>query len=106
MPLATVIRSGTTPSCSTANHRPVRPNPVMTSSAINSTSSSSQIARTRRSQPTGGMMNPPEERNPPNGGAVVPAVERDHLVLVGLALRQPVVPRDLHRPLVRLGAAD
>ena len=59
--MATVIRSGTMPSCSTANHRPVRPKPVMTSSAIISTSSSSQIARTARSQPIGGMMKPPEE---------------------------------------------
>ena len=49
------------PSCSQANQRPVRPNPVMTSSAIISTSSSSQMARTARSQPIGGMMKPPEE---------------------------------------------
>src|SRR2546425_5837054 len=61
MPLATVMRSGTTPSCSTPNQRPVRPKPVMTSSAIISTSSSSQIARTARSHPSGGMMNPPDE---------------------------------------------
>ncbi len=62
MPFATDMRSGTTPSCSTANHRPVRPKPVMTSSAISRTSSSSQIARTARSQPSGGMMKPPEDR--------------------------------------------
>ena len=49
------------PSCSQANQRPVRPKPVMTSSAIISTSSSSQMARTARSQPIGGMMKPPEE---------------------------------------------
>src|SRR5207245_972774 len=61
MPLATVMRSGTMPSCSTPTQRPVRPQPVMTSSAIISTSSSSQIARTARSQPSGGMMNPPDE---------------------------------------------
>ena len=55
------MRSGTTPSCSQANQRPVRPKPVMTSSAIISTSSSSQTERTARSQPIGGMMKPPEE---------------------------------------------
>jgi hypothetical protein len=34
---------------------------VITSSAIKSTSSSSQIRRTSRSQPMGGMMKPPED---------------------------------------------
>ena len=34
IPLATHIRSGSTPSCSQANIRPVRPNPVATSSQI------------------------------------------------------------------------
>ena len=61
MPFATVMMSGTTPSCSTANQRPVRPKPVMTSSAIISTSRSSQILRTAVSQPMGGMTKPPEE---------------------------------------------
>ena len=54
------MMSGTMPSCSTANQRPVRPKPVMTSSAIISTSRSSQILRTALSQPMGGMMKPPE----------------------------------------------
>ena len=61
MPLATDMRSGTTPSWSQANQRPVRPKPVMTSSAIMRTSSSSQTARTARSQPSGGMMKPPDD---------------------------------------------
>jgi hypothetical protein len=41
-----------------------------------------------------------------HGGAVIAALERDDLVLAGLAARHPVVPRDLHRALVGLGAAD
>ena len=36
-PFANVMRSGTTPSWSNANHSPVRPNPAMTSSRIRST---------------------------------------------------------------------
>jgi hypothetical protein len=39
-------------------------------------------------------------------GAVIAAEERDDLVLVGLALRHPVVPRNLHRALVGFRAAD
>src|SRR5207245_5341101 len=172
MPLATVMRSGTTWSCSQANQRPVRPNPVMTSSAIISTSSSSQMARTAASQPIGGMMKPPEEitgsmitadtvsgpsltiasrssraalhqrllgagaaiaervrrhdlretRNVKVGvrrrqvrqpadregarrSTVVTTLERDDLVLAGLAGGEPVVPSHLHAALVGLGSA-
>src|SRR5215467_5632454 len=36
---------------------------------------------------------------------MVAALQRDDLVLGRLALGEPVVPGDLHRPLVRLGAA-
>ncbi len=38
MALPNVITSGVAPKCSLANHLPVRPKPVMTSSAISSTS--------------------------------------------------------------------
>ena len=42
---ATVIRSGSTPKCSIANIRPVRPKPVCTSSATKTMPSRSQISR-------------------------------------------------------------
>ena len=45
-PLAIVIRSGTTPQWSTANQRPVRPNPAITSSATIRIPFRSQISRT------------------------------------------------------------
>ena len=47
-PLAMVMRSGVTPSCSTAYSVPLRPMPHMTSSAISSTPWRSQTSRTRR----------------------------------------------------------
>jgi len=53
MPLATVIRSGTTPVCSIANHLPVRPKPLITSSAISRMPYLSQISR-RIGQYSGG----------------------------------------------------
>ena len=53
-----------------------------------------------------GQMRQPADRERPHGRAVIAAVERDHLVLVALALREPVLSRDLHRPLVRFRAAD
>ena len=46
-PLAKVKMSGRTPQCVSPNHSPVRPNPVMISSAIRSTSCRSRISRTR-----------------------------------------------------------
>ena len=46
--LATVIRSGSTPKCSTANIRPVRPYPDCTSSAISTMPCSSAISRIPR----------------------------------------------------------
>ena len=51
--LAMVTTSGTTPLCSMANSRPVRPKPHWTSSATKTTSCSSQIWRSRWSQGTG-----------------------------------------------------
>ena len=44
-PFANVTMSGATPQCPSANIRPVRPNPVMISSAMNSTLCLSQILR-------------------------------------------------------------
>ncbi len=44
-PFAVVRMSGTTPQWSTANHDPVRPHPVITSSAIRRTSWAFVIAR-------------------------------------------------------------
>ena len=43
--LASVTTSGTTPSCSKPNQRPVRPNPVWISSTIISAPVASQISR-------------------------------------------------------------
>ena len=47
MPFATVIRSGESPYRPVANHSPVRPKPVITSSRTSSTSRSRQISWTR-----------------------------------------------------------
>ena len=41
----------------------------------------------------------------PRRGPMVPALQRDDLVLVRVPADEPVVPGDLHRPFVRLGAA-
>ena len=46
IPFAHVIRSGSRPNRPLANHAPHRPNPVMTSSATNSTPASRHTART------------------------------------------------------------
>ena len=46
MPLATVMMSGVTPQCSHANQRPVRPNPVITSSRIRRMPCRSHTSRT------------------------------------------------------------
>ncbi len=48
MPLASVMKSGVTPSCSQANIVPVRPKPVATSSQISRTPWRSQSSRTAR----------------------------------------------------------
>jgi hypothetical protein len=45
MPLAHVMMSGSRPKRFEANQSPVRPNPVMTSSAMNSTSISRHTSR-------------------------------------------------------------
>ena len=45
IPLATVMTSGTTPQCSTANILPVRPKPHITSSSTSRTPYLSQISR-------------------------------------------------------------
>src|SRR5881296_1305319 len=47
----------------------------------------------------------PAHRERAHGRAVIAALQRDDLVLAGLAARDPVVPRDLHRPFVGLRAA-
>lgn len=47
-PLASVITSGVTPSCSWPHQRPVRPVPVWTSSKISSTPAASQASRSPR----------------------------------------------------------
>ena len=52
--------SGTMPSSAQANMGPVRPKPVITSSATNRMSSSRQTARRAAIQPGGGTITPPE----------------------------------------------
>ncbi len=59
MPLAVVIRSGTMPSCSQANIRPVRAKPVCTSSATNTMPLSRQKSASAGRKPSPGTMNPP-----------------------------------------------
>ena len=62
MPLAVVIRSGTTPSWSQANHSPVRQKPLWISSATNSTSLSRHHAAIAGRKPSAGTTNPPSPR--------------------------------------------
>ena len=57
--LATVMMSGSTPKCSIANIRPVRPYPDCTSSAISTMPCSSAICRRPCTHSFGGTMNPP-----------------------------------------------
>ena len=59
-PLAVVIMSGTMPSSLQANIGPVRPNPVMTSSATKRISSSLQTECMAATQPLGGTRTPPD----------------------------------------------
>ena len=59
MPLAVVIRSGTTPSCSQANQAPVRQKPVWISSAISSAPLSLHQAAMAGRKPSAGTMKPP-----------------------------------------------
>ena len=59
MPFAQVTRSGSIPQRVLANHSPVRPNPVITSSATNSTPVSRQTARASSRYPGGGAYTPP-----------------------------------------------
>ena len=58
MPLPTVMMSGTTPSCSAPHISPVRPNPVIISSARSSAPCSLAIAWMARRKPGGGTMLP------------------------------------------------
>jgi len=51
--LAMVIRSGSTPACSIANMRPVRPKPDWISSAMSTIPCASQTLRSRRSSSGG-----------------------------------------------------
>ncbi|MCY4085907.1 MAG: hypothetical protein OXG37_03225 [Actinomycetia bacterium] len=60
MPFPQTIRSGMVSQWSTPKARPVRPNPVSTSSAISSTPYSSQIARKRGKYSSGGVAAPSE----------------------------------------------
>ena len=48
MPFASVMTSGAMPACWKANHLPVRPSPLCTSSIISSQFRSSQIRRRKR----------------------------------------------------------
>ena len=57
--LATVMMSGSTPKCSDAHQRPVRPMPVWISSRISSAPASSQICRAAARYPSGATMMPP-----------------------------------------------
>jgi hypothetical protein len=57
-PFAKVMRSGTTSQCSAANHLPVRPKPVMTSSRMRRIPYLSQSARRPWKNPSGGTMRP------------------------------------------------
>ena len=59
IPLAVVIRSGTTSSCSQANQSPVRQKPVWISSAMSRMPCSAQKSATWRSHPSGGTTKPP-----------------------------------------------
>ena len=58
MPLPHVMTSGTTPSWSTPQNFPVRPNPVIISSAMKRAPFSFAIARTAGRNPGGGMTLP------------------------------------------------
>ena len=62
MPLATVTRSGTTPSCSHANQAPVRHMPVWISSATNTTPFSRHQSASARRKPGAGTTKPPSPR--------------------------------------------
>ena len=59
MPLAVVTRSGTNPSYGLANHSPVRPKPVCTSSATTRIPCAAQNSATRRRKPGAGTTKPP-----------------------------------------------
>ena len=59
MPLAVVMRSGTTPSSSQANQSPLRQKPLCTSSAMNRMPLSRHHCASAGRKPRGGTMNPP-----------------------------------------------
>src|SRR3954470_4134768 len=59
MPLARVIRSGTTPSSSQANHEPVRQKPVCTSSAMKTAPDARHHSATAGRNPAAGTTKPP-----------------------------------------------
>ncbi len=56
MPLAITMMSGVTPQCSIAQNRPVRPNPVWTSSATSRMPCWVAISRSRGRNQAGGTM--------------------------------------------------
>src|SRR5262249_57653070 len=58
MPLPTVMMSGTTPSCSAPHMSPVRPKPVIISSAMRRAPASLATCWTARRKPGGGMTLP------------------------------------------------
>ncbi len=62
--------SGRTSQCSTANIRPVRPNPVFTSSAQSSQPCSRHSSVSAGQKPSGGTSTPPE---PTIGSTITPA---------------------------------
>ena len=70
MPLAIVIMSGTTFQCSMPNHLPVRPQPVMTSSAMSSTPWRSQMSRSIGQYSGAGTATPAEKET---GSAITAA---------------------------------
>ena len=72
IPFARVTRSGTTPSCSLANHAPVRAKPVCTSSAMKTTPFSFAHATSVGRNPGAGTMNPP---SPWMGSMMIAATE-------------------------------
>ncbi len=59
MPLAVVMRSGTTPSCSQANRSPVRAKPVCTSSAMNTMPLALANSARPGRKPSAGTTKPP-----------------------------------------------
>ena len=79
MPLPTVTISGRVPLCSTPHHFPVRPKPVIISSAISSAPKSLATDFTAGSQSSGGITLPAV---PCIGSATIAASEPLELILI------------------------